>query len=143
MNLDYLLLSGLYRRPRSFTGSCATSGARGLYRRLGIAFAHPAPKVFIQFSIKVYYPLQKASTSGPNKMGEIKSSLKASPQPPLSRRKQYHMIYWPRSRNHAGQILYHTRFLTRRRVPEKTLRSREVRRKRRLNARSVICLMYQ
>ena len=46
-NLSHLLTSGLYRRPRSFTGSCTSFGARGLYRRLGLAFAHPTPKVFM------------------------------------------------------------------------------------------------
>jgi hypothetical protein len=42
-----LLSSGLYRRPRSSTGSCVTlRHARGLYRRSGIeaCASHPAPK---------------------------------------------------------------------------------------------------
>jgi hypothetical protein len=40
-----LLLSGLYRRPRTLTGSCAFC-ACGLYRRSGIGRfrPHPAPK---------------------------------------------------------------------------------------------------
>jgi hypothetical protein len=46
--MAYLLLSGLYRRPRSFTGSCAFC-ARGLYRRSGIRSQdlHPAPKAVL------------------------------------------------------------------------------------------------
>jgi len=36
MEQHNLLPSGLYRRPRSFTGSCARKGARGLYRRSGM-----------------------------------------------------------------------------------------------------------
>ena len=59
----YLLSSGLYRRPRSFTGSCTCQkwrGARGLYRRSGMerlahhvrtGHLHPAPKVIQLFAM--------------------------------------------------------------------------------------------
>jgi len=47
-----LLPSGLYRRPRSLTGSCAW-GACGLYRRSGVGPCgpHPAPKAWSICSI--------------------------------------------------------------------------------------------
>ena len=52
-----LLLSGLYRRPRSFTGSCAFALA-GCYRRSGIGrLPSPCPESFTVYSIARNYTL--------------------------------------------------------------------------------------
>lgn len=46
-----LLSSGLYRRPRSFTGSCAGSRSRAFTAgREWSLRSHPAPKAVFQFS---------------------------------------------------------------------------------------------
>ena len=63
-----LLPSGLYRRPRSLTGSCAT-GACGLYRRSGVGpfGPHPAPKAWI--SVHQLYITHRRATPRPLRSG--------------------------------------------------------------------------
>ena len=60
IHISSLLLSGLYRRPRNFTGSCPTLdswASLASYHRSGIGSfdPHPAPKVFILYMIFGYY----------------------------------------------------------------------------------------
>ena len=60
IHISSLLLSGLYRRPRNFTGSCPNLdswASLASYHRSGIGSfdPHPAPKVFILYMIFDYY----------------------------------------------------------------------------------------